>query len=200
MIGMARKYEMKRRAELVEETRRRITEAAVALHGSVGPARTTISAVAETAGVDRLTVYRHFPDEHALFQACTSHWLASNPFPDPGTWAAIADPAERLRHALGELYGWYHSTQAMMENFLRDGPSVSALTGRLEEWEHYQHAARDVLLSGWRTRGRQRRLLVAALGHAVDFHAWSSLARQGLDDEAAVDLMVCLARTAAARP
>ena len=89
---MARKYEMKQRAEQVEETRRRITEAAVALHETVSPARTTISAVAERAGVERLTVYRHFPDDDTLFQPCSRHWLAEHPFPDLDGWERIGDP------------------------------------------------------------------------------------------------------------
>ena len=99
-----RAYRKRRRAEQEEETRLRITEAAVDLHGSVGPARTTVSAIAERAGVQRATVYRHFPDEEALFAACSSHWAALNPPPDPAAWAEIADPDERLRRALSELY------------------------------------------------------------------------------------------------
>src|SRR5688500_10745162 len=104
---MPRKYELKKRAEAQDETRRRITEATVELHGTIGPARTTISAIAERAGVQRLTVYRHFPDERALLGACTSHWRERHPPPDPGPWTAIEDPRERAERALGELYGWY---------------------------------------------------------------------------------------------
>src|SRR5829696_1786436 len=102
-----RTYRLKKRAADMAETRRRITEAAVDLHGSVGPARTTISGVAERAGVQRATLYRHFPDEDALFVACSSHWMAQHPLPDPAGWAAIEDPDERLRVALKELYEWY---------------------------------------------------------------------------------------------
>ena len=99
---MARKYEMKRRARRQEETRRRITEAAVRLHQALGPAKTTISAIAERAGVQRLTVYRHFPDERALLSACSSHYAAANPPPDPEPWTRIPDPEDRLRRALAE--------------------------------------------------------------------------------------------------
>src|SRR6185437_2801655 len=95
MSDQKRPYRMKRRAELEEQTRTRITESTVALHEEIGPARTTISAIADRAGVRRSTVYRHFPDEEALFAACSSHWRAANPAPDPAAWAAIADPAER---------------------------------------------------------------------------------------------------------
>ena len=137
---MARKYEMSRRAEQVEQTRLRITEAAVELHGSVGPARTTISAVAERAGVDRLTVYRHFPDEQALFAACSRHWRALNPPPDPARWAAIGDPAARLAQALDELYCWFRSTHPMLENVIRDRPFVPALDGPAAEREAFGEA------------------------------------------------------------
>src|SRR5215204_7226642 len=108
-----RPYRKKRRAELEAETRRRITESAVELHGTVGPARTSMSAVAERAGVRRSTLYRHFPDEHALFAACSSHWSAANPPPDIGAWADVADPDERLAAALAELYAYSARTETM---------------------------------------------------------------------------------------
>src|SRR4051812_9399836 len=113
-----RPYRKKRRAELEAETRRRITETAVELHGTLGPSRTSMSAVAERAGVRRSTLYRHFPDEEALFAACSSHWAAANPLPDIGSWAATADPEVRLRAALEELYGFYRRTHGMMENLI----------------------------------------------------------------------------------
>ena len=196
---MARTYEMTKRLKQVEETRQRITEAAVELHGTVGPAKTTVSAVAERAGVERLTVYRHFPDEQALFEACTGHWLEQNPPPNHGAWATIGEPAARLHTALGDLYAWYEATEQMMSNFFRDGPSVPALHGRLSEWEGYIQTAHGILARGWNVRGRKRALLVAAIGHALDFHAWSSLDRQGLDTEDARRLMVMLVRGTASQ-
>jgi AcrR family transcriptional regulator len=196
---MARRYEMRKRAERVEETRRRITEAAVELHGTVGPARTTISAVAERAGVERLTVYRHFPDEFALFQACSGYWLEQNPPPDPAAWSA-ADPALRLSDGLGELYAWYRRTEQMMANFFRDGPSVPALAGRVDEWRGYMDVVVEALTRRWRARGRRATLVRAAIGHAVDFNAWRSLAAQGLTDADAAELMVTFVGAAAARP
>src|ERR1700675_1308947 len=110
MADKTRSYRMQRRAESQQQTRRRITESAVALHGSIGPSRTSISAVAAHAGVRRSTVYRHFPDEAALFDACSAHWAAANPLPELGAWSAISDPDERLRVALGELYAFYRRT------------------------------------------------------------------------------------------
>src|SRR3712207_3652089 len=87
---MPRKYEMKRRAERMEETRRRIAEAAVELHGTIGPARTTVSAIAEKAGVQRHTYYAHFPELKDLYQACMGLHLERNPLPDPPRWAEIS--------------------------------------------------------------------------------------------------------------
>src|SRR5439155_11554065 len=105
----------------------RITESAMTLHGTLGPAQTSISAVAEHAGVRRSTVYRHFPDEAALFGACSSHWAALNPPPDVAAWARIADPDERLRTALGELYAYYGRTGEMFDRLLRDAPRVQLI-------------------------------------------------------------------------
>src|SRR3954465_14420357 len=122
MTDEKRTYRMKARAEAQEATRRRITESAVELHGTLGPARTSMSAVAERAGVRRSTLYRHFPDEEALFDACSSHWAANNPPPAPEAWAAIADPAERTETALGELYAFYARTEGMYASLLRDEP------------------------------------------------------------------------------
>ena len=120
MSDKKRPYRKKRRAELEEETRRRITESAVELHGTVGPSHTSMSAVAERAGVRRSTLYRHFPDEGVLFEACSAHWNAANPPPDLSRWAAIGDPDERLKRALEELYGFWRRTEPMMANLIRD--------------------------------------------------------------------------------
>ena len=115
MTDEPRTYRMRARAESQAETRRRITESAVALHGTIGPALTTMSAVAEHAGVRRSTLYRHFPDEAALFAACSAHWNAANPPPDATAWAAVADPGERLLRALGELTLWQGAQEIVFD-------------------------------------------------------------------------------------
>jgi AcrR family transcriptional regulator len=196
---VTRKYEMTKRAAQVEHTRLRITEAAMELHGTVGPARTTITAVAERAGVDRLTVYRHFPDEDALFHACSSHWLALNPRPDTARWRSIDDPEQRLRSALGELYPWYRQTRPMLEHVRRDATLVPALAESRRGWDAYADAAARVLRRGWGARGKAATLLDAALAHALDFGTWLSLRQQGLPDADAAELMVRLV-TATAGP
>src|SRR5437868_11604638 len=105
-----RKYELKSRAERMEETRRRIVEAAIELHRTKGPAQTTLSDVARLAGVQRHTLYRHFPDERAVGLACSGLYTERNPPPDAAAWGEIADPAERLRTGLDELYEYFERT------------------------------------------------------------------------------------------
>jgi AcrR family transcriptional regulator len=186
MTDQKRPYRMKRRAELEEQTRLRITESAMELHGTVGPAHTSVSAIAERAGVRRSTVYRHFPDEAALFGACSAHWAAANPPPDISLWAAIEDPDERLGTALGELYRYYRSTEAMMANLLRDEHDVAVVGELMGGYHGLLAAAADLLMAG---RPR-RRGVRAAIGHALAFSSWRSLAReQGLGDADAVRLM-----------
>jgi AcrR family transcriptional regulator len=194
---MTRKYDMKRRAKRQEETRQRIVEATVELHKSIGMARTTISAIAGKAGVERLTVYRHFPDERALFSACTGHYMAANPLPDPASWTQVADPEERLRVALSEIYAYHRRTEPIMANVIRDAP-VHPLTREMAEsyFEHWEQM-RYVLATGWGVEDKHLGLLLAALGHALDFQTWRSLVRQqGLDDKQAVELMVKMVRCA----
>src|SRR5215471_7478469 len=137
MSDQKRPYRMKRRAELEEQTRLRITESAVALHEELGPAQTSIKAIAERAGVRRSTVYRHFPDEDALFAACSAHWRAANPPPDPSSWASIEHSAERTRTALHAVYSFYAGTEAMYVSLLRDEPLVPAVERRLRDFHGY---------------------------------------------------------------
>lgn len=195
-----RPYRKRRRAQLEEETRLRITEAAVDLHGTVGPARTTISAVAERAGVQRATVYRHFADEEALFGACSAHWLAGHPLPDMETWSRIGDADERLRTALTELYRWYEGGEQMLERTTRDASLVPAMQPAMDLFAGWLAAAADTLMQRRDARGSRRRRVRAAIGHAATFHTWRSLVReQGLSDGEAVDLMAALVRAADAR-
>lgn len=188
-----RRYELRRRAERQDETRRRIVEATVALHQEVGPARTTISAIARRAGVQRLTVYRHFPEERDLLAACQQHFLASHPIPDPTPLSRIDDPAARLRLALEALYAYYRATEAMTAHVMRDAPLLPALGELLEELPRYFAAARGLLARGWNVGGADRDLVEAAIGHALEFETWRSLTRrQGLTDGQAAALMTRL--------
>jgi len=200
MSNERRKYTKRRRAESEQETRLRITEAAVALHGSVGPARTTISAIADKAGVQRATVYRHFPDEKSLFAACSGHYAALNPPPDLTAWSDEEDAGTRLRRALTEMYAWYGRTEPMLENVLRDAPRVPAMAEPVSLRLAYLGMAIDALLTGRRERGHARRRVKAALTHALSFPTWQSLVRDnGLADDEAVTLMAGMVE-AAGRP
>jgi AcrR family transcriptional regulator len=181
---------MMRRAEAEQRTRLRITESTVELHGTLGPAHTSVSAVARHAGVRRSTVYRHFPDEESLFSACTGHWMAANPFPDVNRWKAVADSALRLIIALSELYAYYHRIEGMMSNILRDQATMPIVKRLLCGYRDYVSAARDTLMVGSGVRGPARQQVAAAIGHALAFSTWRSLAReQGLTDSQAADLM-----------
>jgi AcrR family transcriptional regulator len=198
MSDQKRPYRMKRRAELEALTRRRITESAVELHEELGPARTSIAAIAERAGVRRSTVYRHFPNEEALFDACSSHWRAANPPPDPRGWERIEDPAERTEGALRDLYAFYGRTHEMYASLLRDEPLVPVVQRRLRDFHRYLDTIEDVLTAGRGLRGRAGRRTRAAIGHALAFATWRSLTHeQGLSEEDTVTLMCTLVESAA---
>jgi AcrR family transcriptional regulator len=192
---MTRKYEMKRRAERMEETRRRITEAAVELHETVGPARTTVSAVAEKAGVQRHTYYAHFPEIEDLYRACTAHYMERHPLPEPSPWVEIADAEERMRRALLEVYAYYSSTEGMMSNVLRDGQLDPR--GQESMVMLYQHWSkmRETIAETFGASGERREELLGAVALALDFQTWRTLVRQqGLDQDRAVGLMVGMVR------
>ena len=191
---------MTRRAELEEETRRRITESAVALHQELGPAQTSITAIAERAGVRRSTVYRHFPNDDALFAACSSHFRAANPPPDPRAWAAISDAAARTQSAIDELYAFYGRTDAMYVSLLRDESLVPAVERRLQDFYGYLGAVQEALMTGRSLRGRTARRTRAAIGHAIAFPTWRSLTQdQGMTHDDAVALMCALVQSASRR-
>jgi AcrR family transcriptional regulator len=192
---MPRKYELKQRARSQAETHQRIVEATVELHSELGPARTTISAIAERAGVQRLTVYRHFPDERSLYAACGGRWRMEHPLPDPSPWAVVEDPAERLQLALGAIYAHFRATEDMTANVRRDLPELPMLQEVAAPMLQYWETAQAMLERGWEARGERRERLHAVIGHAIDFETWRSLARRGgLDDTEVAVLMVRLAR------
>lgn len=184
-----RPYRMRKRAEQVDQTRQRIVEAAVRLHETIGPARTTITGIAEEAGVTRLTVYRHFPDEQQLFATCTSHWSMLHPAPDPAEWRTVRGIEARARRALTELYPWFRTNADALYLFQRDAEV-------LPEWVREELRAENVqmaesLVSGAGLRSRAAARLHAAAGHVVSYGTWRSLAlEQGVSDEDAVDLAI----------
>ena len=180
-----RKYELKKRAEQLEETRRRITEATIELHLTVGPAATQITEIARRAGVQRVTVYNHFPDETSLLSACSAHWRELHPAPDPASWLTANKPGDRLRRGLRELYGWYRETEPMTANVLRDAATVAALRPIVDRGlGAYLDEVHRILTEQIRVRGRRRERVDAAARAAVDFHVWRALAALGDADAA----------------
>jgi AcrR family transcriptional regulator len=184
---VTRKYELKLRAERQQQTRQRIVEAAIELHEAVGPARTTLSDIARRAGVQRHTLYRHFPDERALLLACSGQYTSQNPMPDPTAWVAIADPVERLRRGLTELYDFYERNEPMTSSVLRDA-ETHELTRQVVATNRGPERQRilDALARG--VRGRRR---LAVLQLALAFSTWRTLVRDGgLTNDQAVETLV----------
>jgi AcrR family transcriptional regulator len=192
-----RKYELKKRADEMAETHLRITEAAIALHGTVGPSRTTMSAVAKRAGVERRTLYRHFPSESDLFAACSRHYFTVNPWPDLDNWRAIGDPQQRLERALDDLYAYYERTAPMLGNALRDAEVIDSARDAVAPLRTYLDEAAGILIIGRPVRGRRRRLLAGALRHALAFSTWHSLATNGIERSDAANLVTALVEAAA---
>jgi AcrR family transcriptional regulator len=192
---MARTYHLKRRAQRQEETRQRIIDAAVELHTTIGPAQTSISAIAERAGVERLTLYRHFPDEHTLLAACSDHYLTTHPLPDPAPWGLIADPSTRLRVALAEVYAYWRATEQHTIAIQRDAQVMPQLREFSRPYVERFSQMREMLVAAWDVSAPKQQLLEGALAHTLDFQTWRSLVRQqGLDDEQAMDLLVGMVR------
>ncbi len=190
MILVSRPYTLKRRAERQDTTRQRIVDAAIELHQTIGPTATTISEIAERAGVGRVTVYRHFPDELTLARACSGHYLEQNPPPDPERWRAIADPEQRLRTALRETYAYHRGTRAMFSHVLADARDHPVMAPYHQHWRR----AADVLLEPWPARGQKRTSLRAAIALALSFDTWRTLSQENrLTDSQAAELMLRLA-------
>lgn len=182
-----RTYTLRKRAERQDETRQRIVEAAIALHTTEGPARTTISAIAEKAGVQRHTVYSHFPDERTLGLACSGLYAERFPLPDPEPWRQIADPERRLRRGLTAWYAYYAARAEELLPIVRD-METDPLTREMMtlRFRPAMARARDVLAEPFHARGARRTRLLAAIDLFLDLHTWRTLSRAAGDE--AVDV------------
>lgn len=196
MADMVRKYRLKLRAESQEQTRQRIVKATVALHTTLGPAHTSMVAIAQQAGVERPTLYRHFPTMSDLFSACSSHLWEQSPPPDPEPWLKINQPEARLRLGLMELYTYYADHELAQWKILRDLEDMPELRPFAARRIAHCQRMREVLASVWPDRGIQQKFLMATLAHATDYFAWRSLRRQGLTNEEAIELNVNLVKSA----
>lgn len=187
-----RPYRMGRRQTAVEQTRERIVAATFDLHATIGPSRTTIRAIADRAGLQRHTIYAHFPELDSLYEACTAHGIRSTGMPEPDGWQAIESPSDRLRHGLTEMIPWYRANEQMLGNVLFDiDPSVPPPTTR-DPWEVRMVALSEALMEGWPIEPDHRPTLEAVVGHALAFTTWRSLAAGGLSDDQIVTVLVGL--------
>jgi AcrR family transcriptional regulator len=193
-----RAYRMGRRREQLDAMSQRIAEAAFELHGLIGPAQTSISAVAERAGVQRHTVYHHFPDMTSLMRACTEHGMHVTRTPEVAPWRAIDDPAIRLRHGLGELYGYYRANAQLIGNIVRDLPLMGDVGGS-EAFVERMGQLFSALAEGWTGDAATQRIRMATIGHAMSYETWRSLTDKGLTDAEATELMVGLVTTGIGR-
>lgn len=185
-----RKYSMSKRAEQQRQTRERIVDAVIDLHEKVGPANTSIKAVAENAGVQRLTVYRYFPDEKSLYHACTSRWLLSNPLPAVSDWESVCDASKRSHAALLAFCRYYRDTRSMWQSAYRDVDHVEAMRKPMGGIEEYLDAIRDDLLACWKVHGKQKQQLGITLRHCLRFSTWQSFEADGLSDKQQAGLML----------
>ena len=189
MRSTKRRYRLRARAEHVAETRARIVEAIMRLHEEVGPRNTTVSAIAARAGVERLTVYRHFQDEAEMFAACSHRYLELNPPPDPAAWAGELDPVRRARRALRDLYAFFGRTSPMFEKIYRDVGEYKSLERIMDQFDaHLRHLADDLEGAWPRDKAAARRRVI--LRHAVKFATWSSLEAESVDNEEKIALIL----------
>jgi AcrR family transcriptional regulator len=196
MSTQTRKYELKARAESQRETRDRIARVTAELHEQKGVAQTTVAEIARRAGVTRLTVYNHFADLSELLPACAAHYDKLHPLPDLGSALAQADPSERVRGTLARLYGWYRETEPMYGKLFSDRASVPELDRFLEQnIDRMQAELADDLAAGFGVRRRRAERTGALIRLALDFWTWRRLAGEGLDDEAAADVMAAAIAT-----
>lgn len=193
-VPRKRPYQLRKRAESQAETRRRIVEATVTFHNTIGPARTTVADICRKAGIQRATFYRHFPDELSLFKECRAFAINETPLPDPGACATIADPVRRMKSGLVTAYAFYREHEQGMAAIIRDSEVMPVGGGFFQ----FADRLRDVMAAGWKAKGKRHARILAACGHAADFQAWRSLARkQGLSDGEVIDAMVALSVAAA---
>jgi AcrR family transcriptional regulator len=164
------------------------------LHKSIGAAQTTISEIAKRAGVGRVTVYRHFPDDETLFAACSGHYFAQHPFPNTERWQQIPDPRDRLRAGLRESYAWHNENRQMIAMALAEARDLPVMAPYHRFWD----AAAETLAAAWRIRGRRRSNLKATIAVALSFDTYRTLTREhALTDEQAIDLLIQIADSAA---
>jgi AcrR family transcriptional regulator len=192
-----RKYRKSRRAEQEEQTRDKIVDAAMALHEEIGPRATSISAIAERAGVQRLTVYRHFKDDVAIFQACSSRWFELNPPPDPALWQELAPALQRTEDALRNIYTYYAANARMLNRVYSDAADVPALQEVMVGFKSYLDQIGNDLLKAWQPESKKRNDVTVLINHALQFPTWESFSQEKMKDKRIAEVMAkCIERIA----
>lgn len=195
-----RRYRQQVRAASSAATRQRIVDATLALHQELGPAMTTVAAIARRAGVPRMTVYRHFPDEGSLFDACSGTYAIEHPPPDFGAALSERDPIERLRAVLATLHAYYRATEPMTAQLLRSAETHAPTRERMRAYRELIEMTSAMLTQSLVADAQRRHVIAAAVRHALSFATWQSLASDGgLTDAQVSELLVGLIR-AAVRP
>ena len=192
-----RKYRKSRRAEQEEQTRDKIVDAAMALHEEIGPRATSISAIAERAGVQRLTVYRHFKDDVTIFQACSSRWFELNPPPDPSLWQELAPAVQRTEEALRNIYTYYAANSRMLNRVYSDAADVPALQEVMVGFKSYLDQIGNDLLKAWQPESKKRNDVTVLINHALQFPTWESFSQEKMKDKRIAEVMAkCIERIA----
>jgi AcrR family transcriptional regulator len=183
---------MRQRRNAIAHTRERIVAAAFDLHATIGPSRTTISGIADRAGVQRHTVYAHFPDIDALYEACTDHGMRITGMPDPAAWSLIDDPSERCARGIRDLAAWYRANERMLTSVLADVDPLAPAAENPDAFERRMTEIRERLIEPWRVPDATRPLLSAILTHAIAYTTWRSLVGAGLTDPEASTVLLAL--------
>lgn len=186
-----RKYELRRRAESQKQTRQKIVDATVHLHEKLGPRATTISAIAEHAGVQRLTVYRHFPDDDALFAACSSHWLAGHPLPDPAVWRSFPEWRSRCRAGFAAIYAYYRHNHVMLASVFRDA-DMPVMQAPMQGFAVFFRQMHDDMADLAPPALKSSKDFSGTISHALAFTTWQSFAGSFTDSELVALVMTWL--------
>ncbi len=184
-----RKYRKTRRAEQEEQTRDKIVSAAMALHEEIGPRATSISAIAERAGVQRLTVYRHFKDDVAIFQACSSRWFELNPPPNPSSWQELAPAVQQTKEALRNIYNYYAANARMLNRVYSDAADVPALQEVMDGFRTYLNQIGNDLLKAWQPETKKSKDVKVLINHALRFSTWESFSQEKIKEKRIAEVM-----------
>lgn len=172
---------------MAQETRRRIVEAAFALHGERGILGTKPQEIAARADVALTTYYKHFPTLGDLVRACGAHGLELTPPPDPAILAGLPpDPAVRIEAAVRALFAFYEAR----EGFLYTGRTEERFFPEIQFGMAHLRELQNAFVRGAMGAGVGPEAVGVARA-LMDFWAWRTLRREvGLTQEQAIEAVV----------